>query len=103
MNIRVVRRSYHRPGRLVPITAVHVRGRSIILRPGESVPWHSTQRREEVLIMLEGTLRLELDGGKAQRRGLRLSAGHCVFLPQATRHRLMNQSTRRAQYLYLTA
>ena len=73
------------------------------LEPGESVPWHSTGAREEVLIVLEGALQLERGRGRRAPRVIRLPAGCCAFLPQSVAHRVVNRSKRRVRYLYLTA
>jgi len=73
------------------------------LEPGESVPWHSTGAREEVLIVLEGSLRLEYRRGRGAPRAMRLSSGFSAFLPQSVPHRVVNRSRRRLGYLYLTA
>ena len=64
--------------------------------------WHSTRNREELLIALAGSVRIETRRGRASRRvGLR--AGQCAFVPRATEHRLVNASRRvTARYLYVT-
>ena len=103
MKGRVRRRSYSRVGRLVPAGAAHFRGRSMRLLPGQGVEWHSTGRREEVLLAMTGTLWLEYEQPAHRVRNLKLSAGECVFLPQAVRHRVINRSLRTTRYLYLTA
>ena len=65
--------------------------------------WHSTRTREELLIALTGQLHLEVQhpAGRIERRTLR--AGHCVFLPRQTVHRLVNCSSATARYLHVTA
>ena len=94
-------KSFHRPGRLLPPSAKRLRGRAILLRPGQAVDWHSTGAREELMIVLAGTVRLEL--GRAGRpRATSLRAGRCAFVPSATIHRVVNRTTRNAQYLYIT-
>ena len=56
---RSVRRvSYLRSGRLIPKAADGLRARSVLLRPGERMAWHSTGGREELLILLRGSLRV---------------------------------------------
>jgi len=100
---RITRYRYHHPGRLVPPDAKHLRGRSMRLLPGETVAWHTTGKREEVIIVLAGSLRLDLADGGRVARTTTLSVGHCVFLPQAVAHRVVNRFTRIARYLYFTA
>ena len=73
------------------------------LSPGQGVNWHSTGRREEVVLAVRGTLWLEYEQHAHRVRSLTLSAGECVFLSQAVRHRVINRSGRTTHYLYLTA
>ncbi|MBI3088533.1 MAG: cupin domain-containing protein [Candidatus Omnitrophica bacterium] len=107
--MRVVRRSCRRPGRLVPATARRLRSRAIRLRPGQVIDWHSTGKREELLIILAGTVHVEQedpdpDCGRGGRgRALRLTASHCAFIPSRTRHRVLNRSRHPARYLYIAA
>ena len=91
-----------RPGRIVPAAAAHLRGRLVFLRPGDMMDWHSTGRREEVVIMLAGRAHLEVRGDSRRVRVSDMRLGQSVFLPQQTVHRLVNRSARSARYLYLT-
>lgn len=63
--------------------------------------WHSTGRREELLVMLTGRVSLEV------RQDARLAihpvmAGQCIFLPRRVEHRVVNRAAIAAQYLYVT-
>ena len=97
------RRSYRRAGRLVPSSAQRLRGRSIHLAPGHAVDWHSTGRREEILIAVGGRLWLEREEPSGRVRTATLAEGQCAFLPSGVRHRVVNRSRQPSQYLYLTA
>lgn len=99
--LRVVRRTLRRPGRIVPAAAARLHGRLVILGPGQSMAWHSTGPREEVVIMIAGTARLEWLQAARLRRAT-LAAWHSAFLPRHTTHRVVNRSRRPARYLYLT-
>ena len=96
-----VRRSSRRPGKLLPSQAKRLRGRSLALKPGRAMAWHSTGSREELLMILTGRLQLELRA-RTGRRALALVAGQCAFIPQDVVHRMVNRSRRPARYLYLT-
>ncbi len=100
---RVSRRSLRRSGRVVPAHANQFRGRVIRLRPGKSVAWHSTGPREEMLILLAGSVRLEYQPRRAAVRTMALGEDSCAFLSSGTIHRVVNRSTRNARYVYLTA
>ena len=96
-------RSYERAGRLTASTARGVRARSVILTRGAIMDWHSTQDREELLILLTGRLRLDIQRPSSRLQSIRLSAGACAVLPQQTPHRVLNPTTVAAHYLYVTA
>ena len=102
MTLRVVRRSYRRAGRLVPPASRRLRSRSMILKPGQSVEWHSTGSREELLIGISGTVTLEYRDGPRRVRRATLPAGGCLFLPHRIEHRVVNRALRMAHYIYLT-
>ena len=58
---RLIRvKSYHRAGRLMPPTARGMRARSVVLHHGQVMDWHSTQNREELLVLFSGQVQLEV-------------------------------------------
>ena len=87
----------------MPPTARGLRARSVVLAPGQVMAWHSTQRREELLIALKGALHVEAQNAPDQRRRIRLTAGQCAFLPRQTMHCVVNDSKTTAHYVYVTA
>ena len=98
---RVVRRRLTKPGRIVPADARRLRGRCVALRAGDAMPWHSTGAREELLIPLQGALRLEIERSGRRRRVV-MRPGLTIFLPSATTHQVVNASRKPARYLYVT-
>ena len=94
--------SYHRAGRLVPLSARGLRARTVVLNAGQCMDWHSTHDREELLIALRGQVRVDVASSRITHHR-RLLAGHCLFIPQQTRHRVVNRSRRLAAYCYVTA
>ena len=100
---RIVRRSLHRPGRLVPREASRLRGRVIQLSQGQAVDWHTTGPREEMLVELAGAVQLQWKQDADRLRRLTLRAGHAVFIPSAIRHRVVNPAKATARYFYITA
>lgn len=100
---RVLKRSYQQPGKLVPSSAQHFKGRSIRLPPGEDVEWHSTRHREEVILVFLGAVVVEVRGDRDQIHSTDLSKGHAAFLLPRVWHRVVNRSRRQARYVYLTA
>ena len=98
----VRRRSVHRAGRLAPPSAKGLRSAVVILKPGEVMDWHSTGAREELLIVLEGRVRVERRS-RERVGAMALAAGQSLFLPFHTRHRVVNRSGTTARYIYITA
>lgn len=103
MSAAVRRRSYRRPGRLVPRSRHGLRARSVVLRSGSAMGWHSTQSREELLIALSGRLALEIEKASGTVRQFSLTRGQCAFIPSHTKHRVVNLAKATVRYLYVTA
>ncbi len=70
---------------------------------GAAVPWHTTGRREEVLVVLGGAPLLQYYGAAGRLRQARLKAGECAFLPRGVVHRVCNPFRLMARYVYFTA
>ena len=102
MRSRIARTSYRQAGRLVWRTNRGLRAGSVILRRDEAMEWHSTRHREELLILLTGRVRIDVDAS-AQITRWSLRAGECAFIPPETPHRVVNRSRTIARYLYVTA
>jgi mannose-6-phosphate isomerase-like protein (cupin superfamily) len=77
-----------------PISKVLKSGR-VSLAPGEEVGEHVTDRREEILIILEGTATVVQKGEERL-----LSAGETCFIPENTRHNVKNRSGSPITYIY---
>ena len=66
------------------------------------MPWHSTGRREELLLIMRGTVTLQHRSRSHRTRSKRLAAGQALFLPSGTEHQVVNRSRSRAHYAYVT-
>ena len=102
MTRRIRHVSYLRSGRLIPKAAGGLRARSVGLRPGERMAWHSTGAREELLVMVRGCLRVDAETTPGRVRRLMVKSGEAVFLPQRTPHTVVNAFRAAARYLYVT-
>ena len=71
--------------------------------PGGIVEWHSTGHREELLLVLSGTLSLETRASARRSLTRRISGGQAVYLPRGVMHRVHNRSQRPLRYIYVTA
>jgi mannose-6-phosphate isomerase-like protein (cupin superfamily) len=65
--------------------------------------WHSTRTREELLMALAGQVHVEVRASLRRVRRVVLKTGQCAFLAPHTLHRVINRSTAKASYLYVTA
>ena len=66
--------------------------------------WHSTNTREELILVLRGRVDVEVEHGASGKiRSTALQAGRSVFLPSDTPHRVVNRSRAVAIYIYVTA
>ncbi len=98
----VAQRSYRKPGKLIPPHAQHLKGRSIVLRRGQAIEWHSTRDREEIILVFRGSVSLETRDRRDRTRSIALSSGRAAFLSQDVWHRVVNRSHRQAHYVYVT-
>ena len=73
-----------------------------MLPTGGVMDWHSTLGREELLVMIEGRVRLQVRAPRRTRQ-VPLRAGQCAWLPPRTAHRVVNPSAVLARYVYVTA
>ncbi len=99
---RITRRGLRRPGKLIPPDAARLKSRVIRLPAGQAIEWHSTKEREELIIVLEGTIELERQAAGARVRRTRAAAGHSLFVPPQVMHRVVNPTGRVARYIYVT-
>ena len=67
------------------------------------MPWHSTGDREELVIVLGGSVRLEARLRPRHVSAETVQAGQCAFMPPQTLHQVVNRSKVAATYLYVTA
>ena len=69
------------------------------LAPGRDVGLHSTEKNEEMLVILEGRGEVELEGfGR-----LMISAGRIAYVPPKTRHNVFNTGTGPLKYIFIVA
>ena len=69
------------------------------LKPGESIPWHTTSFNEEALVILQGHGATQVEG----RADIPISAKMLVYIPPFTRHRVTNSGDDVLEYVYVVA
>jgi len=69
----------------------------VVLRPGEVTPRHTTGRAEEVLVILEGSPTVVIEG-RAHR--LENQGGLVLYIPPHTPHEIRNEGRTTLRYVY---
>ena len=80
-----------------PISKVLKSGR-VILSPGECVGRHVTDKREEILIVLWGTVTVLEEDKKFQ-----LKAGETHYIMEDVSHNVENNSDEELEYIYVVS
>ena len=99
---KVRRFSYLKPGRLILVPKQGLRARSVRLLKGARMDWHSTGEREELLLVIAGSVVVSVKYLAKSGRRIPLCFGEGIFLPKATMHTVMNKSGKMTTYLYIT-
>jgi quercetin dioxygenase-like cupin family protein len=82
-----------------PPETVTMKSGYVVLEPGRSVGKHSTERHEELLIVLEGQGEMIFhDGSK-----LELKARTALYCPPETEHDVWNTGAATLRYVYVVA
>ncbi len=68
----------------------------VTLDPGSEVGEHQTGTGEELIVLLDGTAEVSVDG-----RGHIVSSPSVVLVPAHTRHNVKNQGTTPLRYVYV--
>jgi mannose-6-phosphate isomerase-like protein (cupin superfamily) len=71
----------------------------VTLAPGKSVGKHSTEKFEELVIVLEGRAEMKISGGEV----LPLARGFAAYCPPHTEHDVLNTGTGPLRYIYIAA
>jgi mannose-6-phosphate isomerase-like protein (cupin superfamily) len=82
-----------------PKLAEGMRSGVVSLQPGDAVGRHSTHAREELIVVLEGSGQLLVDGAEA----LPLAAGAGAYVPPQQEHDVVNTGTGLLRYVYVVA
>jgi mannose-6-phosphate isomerase-like protein (cupin superfamily) len=82
-----------------PPETVAMRSGLVVLAPGKSVGKHSTQKNEELLVILDGEGEMIFSSGSK----LALKANEALYCPPETEHNVTNTGTRPLRYVYVVA
>jgi quercetin dioxygenase-like cupin family protein len=90
--------SLEEPCLVTPEEAKRMRARVVELEPGKAVGEHTTEDREELIVVLEGTVVLQSPEGEHV-----LKVGQAAFIPLDTVHNVKNTTKKKARYMYVLA
>jgi quercetin dioxygenase-like cupin family protein len=90
--------SLEKPSLVTPEDAKRMRSRVVTLEPGKEVGEHTTENREELIVILEGALILIGPDGEHP-----LKVGQAAFIPLNTVHNVKNRTKKQARYMYILA
>jgi mannose-6-phosphate isomerase-like protein (cupin superfamily) len=82
-----------------PPETVTIRSGLVILQPGQTVGKHSTDTREEMLVVLEGKGAMMFNGGSR----LEVDPDHILYCPPQTEHDVTNTGSGVLRYVYIVA
>ena len=86
------------PCLVTPEDAKRMRARVVVLEHGSEIGEHTTECREELVIVLEG--KIVLVGPDGERV---LEKGQAAFIPIDTVHNVLNRTEKKARYIYVLA
>jgi len=78
-----------------PLTRKLKSGR-VRLSPGEDVGEHTTEKREEVIVVLKGRATLDIEG-----RSIVLKEGDAHYIEEGKIHNILNKTNREVEYIYV--
>jgi len=90
--------SLEEPRLVTPEDAKRMRARVVTLEAGKEVGEHTTENREELVIVLEGSVVLIGPDGEHP-----LKVGQAAFIPLDTLHNVKNRTKKQARYMYVLA
>jgi quercetin dioxygenase-like cupin family protein len=81
-----------------PPFSASLRAGAVELKPGEAVGEHTTEGREEAIVVIKGTATVIVEG-----EPLTVPAGHFAYIPPEKVHNVVNRTEETVQYAYIVA
>lgn len=69
----------------------------VVLKKGEEIGWHSTENKEEMVVVIKGKATLLINNSSHQ-----IISGNVVYIPPNTGHNVKNNYTSDLKYIYIT-
>ena len=82
-----------------PPQSVFMRSGKVVLQPGEAVGKHSTEGKEELIIILDGEGQFLL----GDNQSLAFDSNSVLYCPPMTEHNILNTGETSLQYIYVVS
>lgn len=79
-----------------PPISKRIRSGCVILKKGEEVAEHVTEKKEEVIIILQGRATIIMEGVKTE-----VSENNIVYIPENKKHNVINESSEILRCVYI--
>jgi mannose-6-phosphate isomerase-like protein (cupin superfamily) len=84
---------------LKPPRTITMRSGLVMLEPGQEVGSHSTEKNEEMLVILEGQGEVEFEG----KTRLKITGGQVAYVPPQTKHNVHNTGSAPLKYIFIVS
>lgn len=79
--------------------SVCMKSGEVVLKKGEEIGCHNTGRKEELIVVLEGNAKVEINNNFFER----VESGSVIYFPPSTLHNIKNTDEEILRYIYITA
>jgi len=79
-----------------PPLSKQIKSGLVILQPGQEVGEHMTDKREEIIVILEGVATIIVEG-ETQSVG----SNSIVYIPENKKHNILNKGKKILRYVYI--
>ena len=87
------------PGKIFDLDKTQkIKSGYVVLSKGEDVGWHITEKREEVIVILEGKAEVILE-----RESEIIKKGQVVYIPEGQKHNVKNNFVEDLKYIYIVS
>lgn len=79
--------------------SIKMKSGMVVLESGEEVGCHNTNGREEMIIVLEGSACVEIDGNPYDT----INPDSVFYIPPETKHNIINRNQKTLRYIYVVS
>lgn len=83
---------------LKPPVSNNIKSGYVILHTGEEIGEHITDKKEEVIYIVEGEAKITIEGVEEYAE-----SGSMIYIPPQKKHNVKNESDENLKYIYVTS